>query len=142
SRFRQHLHPTSHVQPRLTSSTIIHRDRPGTSDNFGAEVQMPESKLADRAAMYERALQNSVKLRSSKTPVPRRASEPTPEPMSKDADTPNLDVGSALGESYDDAQPIFGEPQRRADEPIDEEFVDGGIMGLLGNIYEQRKGVL
>ncbi|CAE6504880.1 unnamed protein product [Rhizoctonia solani] len=142
SRFGQHLHPTSQVQPRLTSPTIVHRDRPGTSDNFGAEVQMPESKLADRAAMYERALQNSVKLRSSTAPAPRRASEPTPEPMTKDSSTRNMDVGSALGESYDDAQPIFGEPQRRADEPIDEEFVDGGIMGLLGNIYEQRKGVL
>ncbi|CAE7206498.1 unnamed protein product [Rhizoctonia solani] len=142
NRFRQHLHPTSHTQPRLSGSTLVHRDRPGTSETFGAEVQMPESKLADRAAMYERALQNSVKLRSSTTVAPRRASEPTPEPMSKDSDAHRMDVGSALGESYDDAQPIFGEPPRRADEPIDEEFVDGGIMGLLGNIYEQRKGVL
>ncbi|KAF8744430.1 Autophagy-related protein 9, partial [Rhizoctonia solani] len=144
SRFRQHLHPTSHTQPRASSPTIIHRDRAGATatENFGAEVQMPEAKLAERAAVYERALQHSVKLRSSTTSAPRRASEPTPEPMNKDPDSQRLDIGSALGESYDDAQPIFGEPQGRAEDPIDEEFVDGGFMGLLGNIYEQRKGVL
>lgn len=124
---------------------------------------MPESKLADRAAMYERALQNSVKLRSSAATTnastssstqPRRPSTPTPAqpgPPSPSAagpsrtfnetSAPRLEVGSALGESYDDAQPIFGE-QRQAEEPLDEEFVDGGIMGLLGNIYEQRKGML
>jgi hypothetical protein len=62
--------------------------------------------------------------------------------MNKEGTMHRLDIGSALGESYDDAQPIFGEPQKRAEDPIDEEFVDGGFMGLLGNIYEQRRGVL
>ncbi|CAE6444650.1 unnamed protein product [Rhizoctonia solani] len=144
SRFGQHLHPAGHAQHRTSSSMIIHRDRDraGTTETFGAEVQMPESKLAERAAIYERALQQSVKLKSSTASVPRRASEPTPEPMNKEGTMHRLDIGSALGESYDDAQPIFGEPQKRAEDPIDEEFVDGGFMGLLGNIYEQRRGVL
>lgn len=112
---------------------------------------MPEAKLADRAAMYERALQNSVKLRTSSTGA-ASAQTSTPQPStSASAAGPMagapLDVNSALGESYGDAQPLFGagaavSADRTAEEHPDEEFVDGGIMGLLGNIYEQRKTVL
>jgi hypothetical protein len=73
---------------------------------------MPEAKLADRVAMYGRALQNSVKLRTISTDIASAqitASHPSTSssavaPMS---DVP-LDVNSALGKSYDDAHPPFG----------------------------------
>jgi hypothetical protein len=115
---------------------------------------MPEAKLADRAAMYERALQNSVKLRSS-TSLPTTSSGPahantntntSRRPSSSSATArASLDVNSALGESYDDTQPVFAGERaegEREEGGEDEEFVDGGIMGLLGNIYEQRRTVL
>lgn len=112
---------------------------------------MPEAKLADRAAMYERALQNSVKLRTSSTGAASAQMPATQPSTSASAAAPMvnvpLDVNSALGESYDDAQPLFGagagvREERTGEEHADEEFVDGGIMGLLGNIYEQRRTVL
>ncbi|QRV99780.1 autophagy protein APG9 [Ceratobasidium sp. AG-Ba] len=117
--------------------------RPSSAVGFApAEVVMPESKLADRAAIYERALQNSIKLRSGGSE--RRLSGGTDRRPSTGAETstrPTLDVGSALGESYDDAQPVFAKDvvAERRKQGEEDEFVDGGIMGLLGNIYEQRK---
>ena len=112
---------------------------------------MPEAKLADRAAMYERALQNSVKLRTGSTGA-ASTHTPTVQPSTSDsaaapATNAPLDENSALGDSYGDAQPLFGagagvSEGRTAEEHTDDEFVDGGIMGLLGNIYEQRRTVL
>ncbi|KAG9127405.1 autophagy protein atg9 [Ceratobasidium sp. 392] len=145
SRFGQHHtpHQPHPVQPR-----------PGSSVGFAAEVVMPESKLADRAAMYERALQNSVKLRSSTANASgsRRLSggaesSSAPATAAAMAVAAPIDVGSALGESYDDAQPVFAKEVRERkdgdeEEGEEDEFVDGGIMGLLGNIYEQRRTVL
>ncbi|KAG8794966.1 autophagy protein atg9 [Ceratobasidium sp. 428] len=150
SRFGQHYAQT-HAQPHTHSTAI--QPRPGSSVGFAAEVVMPESKLADRAAMYERALQNSVKLRSSSGASGSRRLSGGAESASAPV-AASIDVGSALGESYDDAQPVFakdvgksGGGGRRDDEEEgegegEEEFVDGGIMGLLGNIYEQRRTVL
>ncbi|KAG8730583.1 autophagy protein atg9 [Ceratobasidium sp. 414] len=148
SRFGQH-YAHSH-----TSSTAI-RPRSVSSVGIPVEGVTPETQLADRAAMYERALQNSVKLRggavnANATTGGRRlsggaesSSAPAPAPAPAPA---SIDVGSALGESYDDAQPVFaqvaGGARREGEEGEDDDFVDGGIMGLLGGIYEQRRPVL
>jgi len=136
-----------------------------TSDSAGAQKQQyagPSSQyLADRAQQYDRALQASMNAAS----IRRRTSssrELPPRLHLKESDMDILPedraedggVDSQLGESYvgdvrtrngmliDRGKPFVDQSQEEVDDPEAELLANGGLVGLLAQIYEQQRQVI
>jgi autophagy-related protein 9 len=120
------------------------------SPGSGATPPMSqEQRNAERAKMYETAFQKSHATKSAAGGVggPGAAKVPKPAAIVKEPSTlADEDIKSDLGDSYVDGIGPRGprglDDDGMADQVEVEELANGGVMGLLTQIYDQRRPVL
>jgi len=108
-----------------------------------------EQRNAERAKMYETAFQKShaTKLAAGGIGGPGAARATKPAAVVKEPSTlADEDIRSDLGDSYVDGVGPRGprglDDDGMADQVEAEELANGGVMGLLTQIYDQRRPVL
>ena len=120
-----------------------------TPASGAAPPMSQEQRNAERAKIYETALRKSYATKSAAggaggRGVARtaRSTAPAAEPSTLEDD----DVRSDLGDSYVDGVgpkgPVGLDDGGLADQAEVEELANGGVMGLLTQIYDQRRPVL
>jgi hypothetical protein len=100
-----------------------------------------EQKVKERAMIYDRALQKSISASAVRKRVEKKKEEVHAE--EEEAVEGNGEVISELGDSYADGgtKPKFGADGRNM-EVEEEELANGGMIGLLTQIYNQRGQVM
>ncbi|KAF8311594.1 APG9-domain-containing protein [Clavulina sp. PMI_390] len=117
--------------------------------NDANDAQSHEQRIAERAKMYDSALQKSFAVGTthrrslsggvaggvSAAPGPRNAGLEQTEPLDEE------DLQSNLEDSYVDGRarqaPGMDREERERDE--EQELADGGVMGMLAQIYDNRR---
>ncbi|KZO97798.1 APG9-domain-containing protein [Calocera viscosa TUFC12733] len=98
----------------------------------------PPTNIAERAQLYDRALQKSMNRR--RKPLPRASGSPS----TVAEDVEGEEAPSELGDSYvREVRPAGGVEASTVDDGMAvDELADGGVMGLLADIYDRRRAVL